>query len=60
MGPDVLFFFEKDPAALELYEVFETKVLAAVGDVAIRVQKTQVTFTNVSYKNMKLTTILIV
>lgn len=46
MGPDVLFFFEKDPAALELYEVFEAKVLAAVGDVAIRVQKTQITFTN--------------
>ena len=46
MGPDVLFFFEKDPAALELYEVFETKVLAAVGNVAIRVQKTQITFTN--------------
>jgi len=46
MGPDVLFFFEKDPAALELYEAFERTVLALVPDVRIKVQKTQITFTN--------------
>ncbi len=46
MGPDVLFFFEKDPAAAALYEVFESKTLAAVENAAVRVQKTQITFTN--------------
>ena len=46
MGPDVLFFFNKDPAALPLYEAFESRVLAEVGNVTIRVQKTQITFTN--------------
>lgn len=46
MGPDVLFFFGKDPAALPLYEAFQRTVLALVPDVGIRVQKTQITFTN--------------
>lgn len=46
MGPDVLFFFEKDPAALGIYEVFEAKTLEAVENAFIRVQKTQITFTN--------------
>jgi len=46
MGPDVLFFFEKDPAALELYEAFERTVLALVPDTGVKVQKTQITFTN--------------
>ncbi len=46
MGPDVLFFFQKDPAALPLYEAFEARVLAEVADVSIRVQKTQITYTN--------------
>ena len=46
MGPDVLFFFEKDPAALPLYETLEAKILISVENVAIRVQKTQITFTN--------------
>ena len=46
MGPDVLFFFEKDPAALPLYEAFERAVLALVPDAGIKVQKTQITFTN--------------
>ncbi len=46
MGPDVLFFFEKDPAALALYAAFERTVLALVPNVGIRVQKTQITFTN--------------
>lgn len=46
MGPDVLFFFGKDPAALELYEPFERAVLSLVPDTGIKVQKTQITFTN--------------
>ena len=46
MGPDVLFFFEKDPAALPLYEAFEEAVLALVPDAGVKVQKTQITFTN--------------
>ncbi|MBD5149993.1 MAG: hypothetical protein HDT18_06395 [Oscillibacter sp.] len=46
MGPDVLFFFNKDPAALPLYEAFESRVLAEAGNVTIRVQKTQITYTN--------------
>ena len=46
MGPDVLFFFEKDPAALSLYEAFERTALTLVPDAGIRVQKTQITFTN--------------
>ena len=46
MGPDVLFFFDRDPAALPLYEAFERAVLALVPDAGIRVQKTQITFTN--------------
>ena len=46
MTPDILFFFNKDPAALPLYEAFETRVLAEVDNVTIRVQKTQITYTN--------------
>ena len=46
MGPDILFFFEKDPAALPLYEAFERTALTLVPDAGIRVQKTQITFTN--------------
>ena len=46
MTPDILFFFNKDPAALPLYEAFENRVLAEVNNVAIKVQKTQITYTN--------------
>lgn len=46
MTPDVLFFFDRDPAALPLYEAFERVVLALVPDAGVRVQKTQITFTN--------------
>ncbi len=46
MGPDILFFFDKDPAALPLYEAFESRALTEVENVSIRVQKTQITFTN--------------
>lgn len=46
MDSAVLFFFEKDPAALLLYEVFERAVRELVPDVGIKVQKTQITYTN--------------
>ena len=46
MGPEVLFFFQKDLAALEIYEAFESKVLAEIGNVSVKVQKTQITFMN--------------
>lgn len=46
MDPAVLFFFEKDPAALPLYEAFEQAVRELVPHVEIKVQKTQITYTN--------------
>lgn len=46
MTSDILFFFNRDPAALPLYAAFETRVLAEVDNVTIKVQKTQITFTN--------------
>ena len=45
MDPAILFFFEKDPAVLALYEAFETAVRALVPDVGIKVRKTQITYT---------------
>lgn len=46
MDPAVLFFFEKDPATLPLYEAFEQAVRELVPNVGIKVQKTQITYTN--------------
>ncbi|MBD5162946.1 MAG: hypothetical protein HDT14_13240 [Oscillibacter sp.] len=46
MTSDILFFFNRDPAALPLYEAFETRVLAEIDNVTIRVRKTQITFAN--------------
>lgn len=46
MTIDTEFFFEKHPEALPLYEVFEERVLAAVPETRIRVQKTQISFGN--------------
>ncbi len=43
---DVLLFFDGKPVALGLYETFFRKLLALFPDVGIRVQKTQITFTN--------------
>ena len=45
MIPEI-FFFNKDPAVLPLYKAFESRVLAEVHNVTIRVQKTQLTYTN--------------
>ena len=42
---DVLFFFEDHLEALPLYEAFEAQV-ERLGEVNIRVQNTQVTFSN--------------
>ncbi len=46
MDQHILCFFEKKPGALPLYEVFERKVFAEVGDVDVKVQKTQIAFAN--------------
>lgn len=46
MNQDVLFFFDKSPEALPLYEAFEERVLSEFDDVRIRVQKTQISFSN--------------
>ena len=46
MTPEILFFFSKDPAALPLYEAFEARVLAEIDNVAVKVQKTQITYGN--------------
>lgn len=50
MNQDILLFFEKMPDALPLYEAFEKKVFAEIGEefggVHIKVQKTQISFSN--------------
>lgn len=45
-NPDLLFFFERMPAALPLYEAFESRLAKTVGEYTTRVQKTQITFSN--------------
>lgn len=46
MTGDVLFFFERFPLRLPLYEAFERRVLEEMSGVEIRVQKTQISFSN--------------
>lgn len=46
INADVLFFFDKNPLALSLYEVFEQMILAEINDVNISVKKTQISFSN--------------
>ena len=46
MTPDVLAFFSQHMEALPLYERFAQQVLAETGAVRIKVQKTQITYTN--------------
>ena len=46
MDQNVILFFNKNQQALPLYESFEQKVLESVEDVHIRVQKTQISFSN--------------
>ena len=46
MKQDVLYFFDKKPEALPLYEAFEQKVFSMADGVKVKVQKTQITFSN--------------
>lgn len=46
MNSDIYLFFEKHPDALPLYEVFESKLLSETDNVNIKVQKTQISFSN--------------
>lgn len=45
-GQDELMFFDKQPAAYPLYEVFTAKLLEMFPATSIRVQKSQITFLN--------------
>lgn len=46
MTQDTFFFFDKHPDALPLYELFEQKLLSELGSADIKVQKTQISFSN--------------
>ena len=46
MNQDILLFFDKHPEVLPLYEALEERILAELRDVKIKVQKTQITFSN--------------
>lgn len=46
MNQHILLFFDKHPEALPLYEALEERILAEIRDVKIKVQKTQITFSN--------------
>jgi len=46
MDQDVLYFFDRKPEALPLYEAFERKVFSEIGNVKVKVQKTQIAFSN--------------
>ena len=46
MNPDVRMFFDPHPAALPLYEAFAGELAERFPDTRMRVQKTQITFSN--------------
>lgn len=46
MDRDILYFFDKKPEALALYQAFEEKVFARMEGVEAKVQKTQIAFSN--------------
>lgn len=46
MEQDVLCFFDRKPEALPLYETFEQKVFSELDGVKVKVQKTQIAFSN--------------
>ncbi len=46
MNQDILFFFDKHPEALPLYEALEERIRSEIPDVKIKVQKTQISFAN--------------
>ena len=43
---DEMFFFNEKPAALPLYQAFAKRLLAEIDNVTIKVQKTQISFSN--------------
>ena len=43
---DVLFFFNEKPSAITLYEAFAERVLSEIDNVTVKVQKTQISFSN--------------
>ena len=47
MNTDELLFFNSEPDALPLYEIFRTRVLKANPDTRIEVRKTQISFFHV-------------
>ena len=46
ISDDELFFFNEKPAALPLYEAFAQRLFADIDKVTIKVQKTQISFSN--------------
>ena len=46
MNPDVRMFFDPHPAALQLYEALAGEMAARFPETRVRVQKTQITFSN--------------
>ena len=46
MDTNTILFFEQQPEALALYEVFEKAVVNRYPDIKIKVQKTQISFSN--------------
>ena len=46
ISDDELLFFNEHPAALPLYEAFMERLLAEIDNVTIKVQKTQISFSN--------------
>lgn len=46
LDADVLMFFDKLPQALPLYEAFSNKIFSKLGDVTVKIQKSQISFSN--------------
>ena len=46
ISSDELFFFDEKPAAIPLYEAFAKRLLAEIDNVTVKVQKTQISFSN--------------
>ena len=45
MNPDLLFFCEKEPGALQLYQVLEARLKALLPEMGVKVGKSQISFT---------------
>lgn len=46
VNPDIPFFFRDSPLSLPLYLTLEKRILAELPDTRVRVQKTQISFSN--------------